>query len=205
MRTVELDHIRLDAVREISSIATGKAATSLSAMLGKNVNLTVPNVLVEELENIPELLGGREKTASVVHFTISGQVSGTILLVFSASEILGLVNTLTGQKLSQIESLDEMGLSALKELGNIIIGAYMRVLAEELKLRASYSVPQFNYDMLGAILDQSLALMALETEHAVIMESEFLVREQVYRGHLIFIMTQKTVNTIIRALGILQN
>ncbi len=44
---VEFDKIRLDAFREISSIATGNAATSLSVMLGKKVDITVPNIMVE--------------------------------------------------------------------------------------------------------------------------------------------------------------
>ena len=56
MTYVEFDRIRLDALREISSIATGNAATSLSAILGERVDITVPNVMVEALENVPELL-----------------------------------------------------------------------------------------------------------------------------------------------------
>ncbi|GAF74510.1 unnamed protein product, partial [marine sediment metagenome] len=98
MTYVEFDKIRLDAFREISSIATGNAATSLSAMLGKKVDITVPNIMVEALEKVPELLGGPEKAMTAIYFSISGQVSGSILLVFSSSESLRLVNILTGQK-----------------------------------------------------------------------------------------------------------
>jgi chemotaxis protein CheY-P-specific phosphatase CheC len=75
------------------------------------------------------------------------------------------------------------------------------VLAEGLKVKISYSVPGFAYDMLGAILDEILARLSLETDCAVVMESEFVVREQIYRGHLVFILAPKAVNAIIRALG----
>ncbi len=201
MTFVEFDKIRLDAFREISSIATGNAATSLSAMLGKKVNITVPNIMVETSEKVPELLGGTEKIMTAVYFSISGQILGSILLVFSSSESLRLVDILTGQKADQIKNVDEIGISALKELGNIVIGSYVRVLAEGLKMTISYSVPGFTYDMMGAILDEPLARLSLETKHAVIVESEFIVREKIYRGYLIFILAPKAVNSIIKALG----
>lgn len=201
MTYVEFDKIRLDAFREISSIATGNAATSLSAMLDKKVDITVPNIMVEALEKVPELLGGSEKAMAAVYFSITGQVSGSIILAFSSSESLRLVDILTGRKADNVESIDEMGISALKELGNIVIGSYVRVLAEGLKVTISYSVPGFTYDMMGAILDEPLARLSLETKHAVIVESEFIVREKIYRGHLIFILAPKAVNSIIKALG----
>ncbi len=138
---------------------------------------------------------------TAVQFSVSGEVSGSILLVLSSSESLGLVNILTGQKIEQIESLDEMGISALKELGNIVIGSYVRVLSDGLKVTINYSVPGFAYDMMGAILDEPLAHLSLETKDAVIVESEFIVRGKIYRGHLIFILAPKAVNSIIKALG----
>jgi len=93
MKYPEFDRIRLDAFREISSIATGNAATSLSALLDRRVDITVPNIMVEALENIPDLLGGCEKTVTAVPFSISGEISGSILLILSSSESLRLVNS----------------------------------------------------------------------------------------------------------------
>lgn len=156
-------------------------STSLSALLGRKVDVTIPNIMVESVEKVPEIMGGGGRTASVIYFLISGKVSGSIILVLSSSESLKLVSLLTGKKISKIENLDEMGLSALKELGNIIIGSYVRVLAEGLKVRIAHSIPGFAYDMLGAVLDEILARMSLATEHAVIMESEFVVRGEVRR------------------------
>jgi chemotaxis protein CheC len=201
MKESRFDQIRLDAFRGITSIATGRAATSLSNLLRRKVSITVPNVTTEAIEQVPELLGGREESLVVVHFAISGQVSGSIILVLSSSEALRFASLLTGQEFADMESLDEMGLSALRELGNIVTGSYVRVLAEGLQVKITYSVPGFAYDMLGAILDETLARLSLETESVVVMESEFIVSEQIYRSHLVFILSPNTVSTIIRALG----
>jgi len=201
MAHAEFDQIRLDALREILSIATGNAATSLSTMIGKRVDITVPNVMLEAIENIPEVLGGREKEATVIYFSVTGQISGSIFLSLSSSESMRLSNALTGRKEPQTGCLDEEGQSALKELGNILSGSYIMVLSQELKLKTRYSIPGLASDMLGAIFDEVLARLFLEAENAAVMESEFIVRGEVYRGHLILILPLSAVNTIIKALG----
>jgi len=201
MTDINLNQIRMDALREISSMATGHAATSLSSMLERKVDIAVPNVLIEPIKGIPDLLGGHEKDVTVIYFSVTGQISGSILLVLSPSDSLRLAELLSGQKADKIENLDEMGISALKELGNIITGSYVRVLAHELKVKMTYTVPGFAYDMVGAILDNILAHLSLMSDNAVVLESEMTVRQELFRGHLILILTPKAINTIIRALG----
>jgi len=68
-------------------------------------------------------------------------------------------------------------------------------------MKITYSVTGFSFNMVGAFFDEILARLAIETEHAVIMESEFYVLENVCQGHLVFVLTQHAVASIIRALG----
>jgi chemotaxis protein CheC len=197
----EFEQIRLDAFKEITSIATGNAATSLSVLLGQRVEISIPGIAVEEVTSIPGLIGEREKRVTVLNFTVSGQFKGNIMLLFLPSECLGLINLLTSQGQHGIENLNEMELSAIKELGNIVVGSYIKVLAEGLGVRAKYSVPAFAYDMLGAIFDETLACLSAETDKAVVMESEFLVQNKLYRGYLVFILTPLAVKILLKALA----
>lgn len=200
MVEIALNQNQVDALREISSIAAGNAATSLSVMLGKKVTISVPSIMVEASGKIPEALGGEENIVSVVYFSVSGQLSGSILLMLSVSESLRLVKILTGQKVDQIERIDGMGISAIKELGNISIGTYLRTLGQALNLRITYSIPGFASDMLGALLDGTLAELSLKSEHVVMAENTFIVEEDIYRGHLIFILEPKSLQIMLKAL-----
>jgi chemotaxis protein CheC len=201
MGTIELSRIRLDAFKEITSIATGSAATSLSRMLGVRVDVSIPSIAIEALEKVPDLLGGPERTVTAVCFSLTGRITGTILLILSPTEALSLASALIQRPVDCIDNLDEMAVSALKELGNIVTGSYVRVFAQGLGVKTVYSVPGFAIDMLGAILDQTLAQMSLEANCAVILESEFLVRGKVHGGHLIFVVPLATVAIIIAALA----
>jgi chemotaxis protein CheC len=197
---IELNQNQVDALREINSIAAGNAATSLSVMLGKRVIISVPIIMVEASGKIPEALGGEENIVSVVYFSVSGQLSGSILLMLSVSESLRLVNILTGQKVDQTERIDEMGISAIKELGNITIGTYLRALGQALNLRITHSIPGFASDMLGALLDGTLAELSLKSKHVVMAENTFIMEENSYRGHLIFILEPKSLQIMLKAL-----
>jgi chemotaxis protein CheC len=198
----DLTQLQLDALREISSIASGNAATSLSSMLGKRIEITAPIITVESLEKVPEILGGAEKAVTVIHLMVKGQFPGSILFILSPFESLCLINILTNQKKEKIEDLDELGLSALRELGNIVTGSYTKALSHILKTRIDFSVPGFACDMLGAILEEILAPMSSEAQYAIITESNFLVSGDIYKGNLVFIMSPKTLLAIIDALGI---
>lgn len=202
METSEFSRIQLDAFREISSMAAAHAAISFSTMLGDRVDITVPNVLIEPLNTVPVFLGGPGNLTGVVSFLIGGQIKGTLLLVFSASEALKLIHVLTGEKAAGMAEVSEMGISAIKEFGNIITGSYVRVLADGLKMRISHSVPGFAYDMIGAIFDEILAHISYKAGHAIIMESKFAIKRGSYGGHLVFILAPKDLDEIIRPLGV---
>ena len=197
----DFDKIRLDAIREISSMATGHAATSLSTMLNSRVSITVPTVLFEPVENLPELLGGPGQISVVIYFVVSGTISGAIILVLSSKEALKLADILTGQKATRIEDMDELGFSALKEFGNIVTGSYIRVLAQGLKMKLSHTIPGFSYDMLGSSLDEIIAGLAFTTDHAIIVESEYIIKKDAYGGHIVFVFGPKDLGIIITALG----
>ncbi len=92
---MELNQVEFDEFIEIGSIAAGNAATSLSAVLGRKVNITVPNIAFEAPAKVPDAFGGADRIATVVHFSVSGQISGSLLLILSLSESLTLASILT--------------------------------------------------------------------------------------------------------------
>lgn len=52
MEYSNLSTLQLDALKEVSNIGAGNAATALSMMMGKKVDMTVPAVNVVKLEEV---------------------------------------------------------------------------------------------------------------------------------------------------------
>lgn len=196
----KLSKLQLDALREIGSMGAGNAATGLSRMLNKRIDITMPSAEIYPLEKVPDILGGVEKLVTAIYIRTMGEISGSVLLICGMDEALELSDMLTGKEQGATKILDEFGQSALKELTNIITGCYVDALAKVVNMRIMHSIPAFASDMLGAIIDGILIKLGMEIEYAVIIETEFIIKGTAVRGHLLFLPDPEGLKAILRAL-----
>lgn len=196
-----LSQVQLDTLKEISSISAGNTATSLANLFGVRVEITTPEILVEAIENVPEVLGGRDTVAHVLYFSISGQISGVIILIFSEKEALKMVNTLTKKHNTEFDNWGEMEISSLKEFGNIVVGTYLRFLQQNLDITSTVSVPGYTQDMLGAVLDGVLARFSLKTDFVIILGNNYLLDNEISNLQFVFLLEPTELKTILKAIG----
>jgi len=194
-----LSSLQLDALKEVSNIGAGNAATALSMMIGKKVDMTVPAVNVVRLEDIVEENGEIEVAGTVVR--VLGDIAGNILLVFENSTAENIIKKLVGSKQSP-ES--EMGSSVLCEIANIISAAYMNSIAQLTNLAILPSVPATSYDMLGAILTTTFIESNQYDEYILDIETVFLDQdtEENIGGHFYYIPMPGSLEKILKSIGI---
>ncbi|MEG0762611.1 MAG: chemotaxis protein CheC, partial [Oscillospiraceae bacterium] len=146
----ELNSMQLDVLREIGNIGTGNAATSLSSMLQKAVNITVPTISILEYKQVTDLLGGPENMIVGIMFTLKGDVNGMMMFLLEKDFTHTVLNALLGQELHDFSEVDEMAMSALQEIGNIMAASYVNAIAQLTGLTIDISVPSTCIDMAGA-------------------------------------------------------
>jgi chemotaxis protein CheC len=144
----KLSEMQLDAIKEVSNIGAGNAATALSQLLNRKVDMTVPSVKIINFTDIYSFMEKEEEVAGVL-VRVLGDTPGNILFIFEKNVAFGIIEQLTGMKEQEIS---EMGSSVLCEIGNIISAAYMNAIAKLTNLSIMPSVPAVSYDMIGAIL-----------------------------------------------------
>jgi chemotaxis protein CheC len=199
---MELNKLQLDALKEVGTVGAGNAATSLSKMLGKRVNITVPTAQVIPIEKVPELLGSPEDLVTAAIFEIDDDVNGAILLMFTMEEAKKLAAGLTSKPIEEIKIMDEFSVSALKEMGNVTTGAYLNSLAAITNLRITHSIPNYASDMLMSIMDGILIRLSLEAEDAVVVETEFEIEDNKIHGYIMFVPDPEGLETILKTLGL---
>ena len=160
--------MQLDVLREISNIGAGNAATSLSSLLGKSVDMSVSRVAPMPFNEIVEYVGGAERMILTVFVRIEGGISGNILFTMNLPDARALVRHMTG--VVKEEGFSEMGLSVLHKVGNIVIGAYITALSDFLGFELQPSVPSLAMDMAGAILAFSLSEIGRSGDTAIVMD-----------------------------------
>jgi chemotaxis protein CheC len=195
---------QLDALKEISNIGMGHAATALSQLIGEGIFLRVPRVQITDISEVPDLLGGAEQVVVGITLQMLGDVRGSILLIFPRDSAHRLISRLLGQDERQL-ALDEIGVSTLKEVGNILASAYLSALATLLRLNLIPSVPLLAFDMAGAVVDHVLIQLSQSGEQALMVETEFFGQKEpadAIRGHFFLLPDAVSLDLLLQAVEI---
>ena len=160
------------ALLEISNIGMGHAATALSQLIGETVELRVSRITLTGTDRLSQLFGGTARKVAGIRLQMLGEARGMILLTFPDGSARSLLTRLLGGDRRK-RRLDELGISTLKEVGNILASAYLTALSGLLGLTLIPSVPSLSYDTAAAVLDPLLGPLPGAEERALVVETEF--------------------------------
>jgi len=198
MEEGQLSSLQKDALREVSNIGTGNAATALSMLLGQKIDMTVPSVNMIEFTSLFEQLGEDEVAGIVVR--VLGDIPGSILIIFDKEVALNIIHLLTGK---DEKYCSELGSSALCEIGNILSGSYMNAISQFTGLGAIASVPAVSYDMLNAILATTFVESGQYDEYILDIETLFLNENDGEIGaHFYYIPVPGSIEKILETIGV---
>lgn len=199
---LSLTALQLDALREIGNVGAGNAATALSQILNKKIDMTVPKVAILPLGEVPEVVGGPDSMVAGVYLRMFGPAPGSILFLLPRESAFCLVDMLMGKEQGTTKLLNSMDESALMEIGNILAGAYLNALSFFTKLTLLPSIPALALDMAGAILSVILIQLGQMGDHALVIETEFTTESKGVSGHFFLIPDPGSLSTILSAIGV---
>jgi chemotaxis protein CheC len=123
MERIQLNAFEKDILAEIGNMCVGNATTALAQILGKRIELELPNVSVINVDKLHVYLRVEpEEPILGIHMQILGGAKGNALMIFPRKDAFKLVDVLMGPFQQDIGNLTEIGISALKEVGNIVVG-----------------------------------------------------------------------------------
>ena len=199
----DLDAIQMDVLREIGNIGAGNAATSLSVMLGQSVDMTLPNVNLLEFNEAHNAVGGAEALTYGVLVPLEGDVTGMIMFLLEKNFAHLILNILMGESFHSFDEMDEIALSAIREVGNILSAAYVNSIAELTGLSIELSVPSVSIDMAGALLSVPIIRFGTIGDKVLFIEENFSSNEESVASHMILFAEIESLNLILSKLGLM--
>jgi chemotaxis protein CheC len=188
--------MQLDALRELANIGSGTASTSLSGMLGRPVDISVPAAAALTFADAIDTIGAPEEEVTGVVLGVVGEMEGIVLLLMRVADAAGLCNLLG------VDAESEMGQSALGEIGNIVGTSYINALAQMTGLEIEPSPPQAATDMLGAIVASVLAGVAGAEDVALVLDSDLEVEGEDCSLSFLMLPTRDGVEELLGRLGL---
>jgi chemotaxis protein CheC len=204
MDASRLNELQLDALKATGNMGAHQALAALEQLTGKKVDINVSKALILEVEKIPEIMGGPETLITGIYLKILGDAKGDCLLLFKLEHALLLADMMLGKENGVSTDMDDEIEAALKELANILMGAYLTAISSFLELNIVSSVPYLASDMAGAVLDFVSADMSQSVGSALCLSTEFAIPPQKINGQFLMFFDAKSYDKILKSLGIYQ-
>ena len=192
----------LDVMKEISSIGTSHAATSLSKLLQKEVRITIPEVNILSYDETVDKIGQIEELVAATLVQMSNEVNGLMLFIFKMDLANAVLGKLLNRHYTSFEEMDEMDYSALEEIGNIIICSYVNAFTQLVGVEIDLSVPSSTINMLGGILTVPIAEYVYETDKLMYFNADFVMDGNKLSDWLLMLPDIKSLNAILGKLGV---
>ena len=206
MSDMSLDHVSenyMDVLKEIGNIGAGNAMTALAQMMQCKVDMTVPQVKLLEFNEVGTIMGGEEQVTVGISLAVEGDITGSIMFLVDRGRAKHLVNKiLMGYGVSEGDDFNEMEMSAMKEVSNIITGAYLNSLSTLTNMKIYPSPPDLTMDMAGAILSVPAIEFGAIGDKLLLIQSQFYDEVEI-NGYFILIPDLESYSKILASLGML--
>nr|WP_270171826.1 chemotaxis protein CheC [Paenibacillus sp. SYP-B4298] len=194
--------LKMDVLKEVGNIGAGNAATALSRLIDKPVDMSVPTVTILPFEEIAERVGGSEQVVVAVFLRVEGDAPGNMFFIIEAASARRLLQQLLSLESSSSLEYSDMELSTLCEIGNILAGSYLSSLADFTGLSMAPTVPAIAVDMAGAILSYGLLQFGQMGDDALLIDTSFMEGKELMQGHFFLIPDPESFEKIFRSLGV---
>jgi chemotaxis protein CheC len=198
----QINEMYVDVLREIGNIGAGNATTAIASMINSKINMNVPKVELMDVSVLGSAICPEDETIVGIFLEVSHDITGSMMFLMKMDSAHYLADRLLGTETVDVKApFNEMELSALKEIGNIITASYLTALSNMTNLTIVPSIPYISVDMAGAILSVPAVMFGQYGDNALLIETEF-GDETMIDGYYILMPEQESYAKILSSLGI---
>ena len=198
---MELNEVHIDILREIGNIGAGNAVTSLSQMLAKRIDMNVPEVSLLNYDEVINSIGGAENVVVGILVSFYGDIDGVILFLLRKEFVHLILNSLMGTELKSFEEISEMEMSALSEIGNIMVSSYVNSISTLTNMKIDITVPSLNIDMSGALLDAVTVEFADVADKVIFIKEKYFFQEDTIYSHMLLLPSMTSLKILLKKFG----
>jgi chemotaxis protein CheC len=185
---------QLDALTEIFNIGAGRAASSLSDIVGDEVLLSVPRVEFYRAHEVnAKVLSLSSARLGSVKQKFRGPFNLTASLLFTEERALEIVQEMLGSQV-QKEDLVEYEQEAMCEVGNIILNACLSAMADMLGISFESTLPEYS----SAAADLVIERLVADTDNPLmlVLHINMLIEKRRSQGTLIFWLSSSSLQEL---------
>jgi len=190
----------LEVLQEIGTMGAGRAATALAEMTSTTVEIAVPKAELVPAGDFDKLIGDSGKAYFVLIISLEGELGGRVFFLITPEEAKQLGSILMGIAPDDVKFEDSLFQSSLKEVLNIIVGAYMAALSELTGYGIMFSVPYLALDILTAVFIANQTPQ--KSDELILIKTSLKIKDKNLDGMFLFFPDMPTIQKIFKAIGL---
>lgn len=197
MSVAPLTEDQSDALQELANIAMGRAGKSLSTLLDSFVILSVPRVTVVDVEDVADTVGrmaNAPEIGTAVRQAFFPTVRGEAITIFGPEGCREIADLMGHEG----ELGDSQEQELLLDTANILVGAVLNGLGEQMETEFKYTPPSIL--AVRTPLQQLLTADNLDWTCALLIEVNFSLDERGFTCHMLTLMPENSLDVIRRTL-----
>ncbi len=203
----DFNEMHISALSEIGNIGSGHAVTALSTMLAQPVNMSTPFVGIIRRNEAYKSLGDKDSAMVSLLLSLNGEMTGMIMLLMPEHIACVLAGMLIGSEVADISQIDELGLSALMEVSNIMCASFVNAISDMTGMNIDISPPTLMTDKLHSIMERPAALFPIASEAAadsfLYIKNELELSGRKTPANVLLLPDMKSLNNLLSALDIM--
>lgn len=190
--------IQLDIIKELTSIGGGNAATSISQLINRPIDMLVPTIEILNYNEVYEKIMSEEKIVNAVVMRMLAGGEGTFLFVIDKETTDDLTKMMMP---NTNEITDDLRDSCIKELVNIVVASFLNAVSKMIETHFIVSIPLLTKDMFGAILSSVYIESEQYDDNILIIKNEFIYDGDKIEASLYFIPKPGVLTKLFNKLG----
>ncbi|OQY08538.1 MAG: hypothetical protein B6I29_05380 [Marinitoga sp. 4572_148] len=192
------DDFFMSAFQEITNIGMGNAVSSLSMMLNKKVDISVPNLEIIKLSDIFLNMEEPDEIYACSYVKMEGDLKSSLVFLIEKDSVKMLIKESVGYEIQNITELDEMSSSMIGELGNIMFGSYTSAISQFLNINLQVTPPQVAVDTFASLIAEAIVMSITFEDEVILTETEIQVEEwdKIIKGKIVFLINEENRNKL---------
>ncbi len=195
-RAGEYTELQLDGLRELANIGSGTAATALSTLLDRPLDVSIPTALALPLTEAVDSVGPVDACVVAVAMPVFGDFQAVVLMLLTPLDATTLC------RLLDVDPNSELGLSALSEVANIFGSSYIGAIAAMTGLHGEPGPPETAHDILGAIVSSLLVSTVRATDVVLLLGSDLSVEGEACTFSFMLLPAEGCIDEFLAKLGL---
>jgi len=195
-RTISrLSEDQRDALAEIVNIGMGQAGAALAQVLGEFVILSVPRIRLVDSQAVPETLAelvGAETIVSAIRQPFHNHLHGEAIVVYDEHGCRDLADIMGHDECTDERVEQEL----LLDIGNILAGASLKGVAEQLQAELTFSPPSILATHVP--VERLLNPETLDWSYSLLIEVNFTLEARRFKGHLLIMLSEDSIDTLVQ-------